>query len=173
MEYKGVQKVNSFSLNNNELKQVIEKYFLDKINKKVKFITKSKKEIQSYFGNESEYAKTRYYLEQDILILGITKKAEIELSEEDIKQILKNALPQYEITYVSFKSGFNYETIYDVKIPVFREVKVHFIQKEKEQTNGSNSILDITDVPEKREQSMYEPKNPGGYYEDWSLRRKF
>ena len=32
MEYKGVQKVNSFSLNNNELKQVIEKYFLDKTN---------------------------------------------------------------------------------------------------------------------------------------------
>ena len=75
MEYKGVQKVNSFSLNNNELKQVIEKYFLDKTNQEVKFITKSKKEIQGYFSNESEYAKTRYFIEQDVSILGITKKA--------------------------------------------------------------------------------------------------
>lgn len=171
MEYKGVQKVNSFTLNNNELKQVIEKYFLDKTNQEVKFITKSKKEIQGYFGNESEYAKTRYFIEQDVSILGITKKAEIELSEEDIKQILKEALPEYEITYVSFKSGFNYETIHEIKTPVFREVRVHFIQKE--QIKGFNSILDITDVPEKRPQSMYDPKNPGGYYEDWSLRRKF
>lgn len=173
MEYKGVQKVYSISFNEKELKQIIEKYFLDKTNKEVKFTTKTTKETQGYFANESEYAKTRYYLEQEVLIAGITKKAKMELSEDDIKQVLKDALTQYEITYISFKSGFDYQTQYEFKTPVFKEVKVHFVQREKEQTQGFNSILNITDTPQDRPQSMYDPRNTGGHYEDWSLRRKF
>ena len=152
MEYNGVKKVYVIKLSPKELKELIEKYFKEKTNKEVKFITKTTREQEGSYCRESEYAKTRYFLEQEINIIGLTKLAKLELSEEEIKSILKEILNQFEITYISFKSTFEYQTQYEFKTPVFQEVKICFTEEKK--------------------QSMYD-KNIGGQNEDWSLRRKF
>ena len=161
------------NINSKWIKTNIRKILFKKTNKEIKFTTKTAKETQGYFGNESEYAKTRYYLEQEIQIINITKIAKLELTEEEIKKILKEILTQYEITYISFKSGFEYQSQYEFKSPVFKEVKIHFVQKEQNQTQGFGSTLNMVDTSHQRAQSMHDPRNTGGHYEDWSLRRKF
>ena len=171
MEYNGVRKVYEIKLSEKELKELIEKYFKEKTNKEVKFTTKTTREQEGSYCRECEYAKTRYFLEQEINIAGLTKLAKLELSEEEIKGILKEMLKQYEITYISFKSTFEYQTQYEFKTPVFKEVKICFTE-EKKQSKGFNSILGIQETSQERPQSMYD-KNIGGQNEDWSLRRKF
>mgnify|MGYP003290704519 CR=1 FL=1 len=167
MEYNGVRKVYEIKLSPKELKELIEKHFKEKINKEVKFTTKTTIEQEGSYCRESEYAKTRYFLEQEINIAELTKLAKLELSEEEIKGILKDILKQYEITYISFKSTFEYQTQYEFKTPVFKEVKICFT-KEKEKLKGFKS----KETPQERAQSIYD-KNKGGYYEDWNLCRKF
>lgn len=145
MEYNGVRKVYQIVIDPQELKLLLEKYFQDKTNKKVNFNTKTTTEINGYF-TQTEYAKTRYFLEQEVEVVGLIKQATIELTEEDIKNMLKEIYSEYDITYVSFKSKFEHKYQYEFKEPIFESVHIYYAEKEK--GKGDNN-------------------------EDWSLRRKF
>ena len=78
--------------------------------------------------------------------MGLIKQATLELTEEEIKQMLKEIFQEYDVTYISFKSKFEHKYQYEFKEPVFEGVHVYYAEKEKEK--GDNN-------------------------EDWSLRRKF
>lgn len=145
MEYNGVRKVYQIVVTKEELKLLLEKYFQDKTNKKVNFNTKTSTEINGYF-TQTEYAKTRYFLEQEVEVVGLIKRATIELTEEDIKNMLKEIFSEYDVTYVSFKSKFEHKYQYEFKEPIFEGVHIYYAEKEK--GKGDND-------------------------EDWSLRRKF
>lgn len=145
MEYNGAKKVYQIVVNPEELKLLLEKYFHEKTNKKVIFKTKTTTEFGGYF-TQSEYAKTRFYLEQEVQVVGLIKKATIELTEEDIKTILKEIFDSYDVTYISFKSEFEHKHPYEFKEAIFEGVHVYYAEKEKKK--GDNN-------------------------EDWSLRRKF
>lgn len=146
MEYNGVRKVFEITISKEELKQLIEKYFLEKTNKKVTFSTRTTTEREGAYCRESEYAKTRYFLEQEVEIVGLIKQATLELTEEEIKQMLKEIFKEYDVTYISFKSKFEHKYQYEFKEPIFEGVHIYYAEKEKEK--GDND-------------------------EDWSLRRKF
>lgn len=171
MNNQGVQKVYEIKLTENELKQVIEKYIKEQTNNIIKLIIVTKKEIQ-FYGYETEYAKTHYYFEKEINILGLTKLARLEITEEEIKEILKNILKDYEIININFESGFEHQTQYEFATPVFKKVKILFKEKNIAH-NTINHNQEIDEIPTKNEESKYNPKNTGGYYEDWSLCRKF
>lgn len=169
MEYNGVKKIYEIKLTEEELKKILEEYFKQKNITEGKLIIKTTKETVGYYGKEDEIAKTRFYIENDIQFLNITKKAKIELSEEEIKSMLMEILSMYNITYISFKTGFEYRYQYEFKEPVFQGVNIHFYKKEKQ--NNNESIYDSPLIH--ADLSPYDPLNKGGYYEDWSLRRKF
>ena len=119
---------------------------MEKTNKKVTFSTRTTTEREGAYCRESEYAKTRYFLEQEVEIVGLIKQATLELTEEEIKQMLKEIFKEYDVTYISFKSKFEHKYQYEFKEPIFEGVHIYYAEKEKEK--GDND-------------------------EDWSLRRKF
>lgn len=156
-------------LTEQDLKQIIEKYFEEKENIHIKFESKTTREYTGF--HEQEIAMTKYYCESEIQIMGINKKAKFELSEEDIKSILREVFDKYELQSIKFQSKIE---VQDYTLPnraIFNGIKITLKEKEQKQTRGFNSILDISDTPQERPQSMYDPRNTGGYYEDWGLRR--
>ena len=149
-----------------ELKQIIEAYFKEKYNEKIEFEIISKIEYTGF--HDQQIAVTKYYGIKNIEIVGIKKTAKFELTESNIKEILTKIFDKYEIERISFESKIEYM---DYTLPdeaKFKGIKLKI--KLKEQQNN-NSIINLNDSQHQRPQSMYDPTNEGGYYENWSLRR--
>ena len=144
-----------------EIKEIMESYFKEKYNETISFEIKTTKEYTGF--HEQEVVVTKYYGIKKIEIVRLSKTAKFELSESDIKNILEEIFDKYNIVNITFLNDLE---VQDYTLPnkaVFKGIKIKLEMKEK----GYN-VADDIDNP-----SMYDPKNEGGYYEDWSLRRKF
>lgn len=144
-----------------EIKEIMESYFKEKYNETISFEIKTTKEYTGF--HEQEVVVTKYYGIKKIEIVRLSKTAKFELSESDIKNILEEIFDKYNIVNITFLNDLE---VQDYTLPnkaVFKGIKIKLKMKEK----GYNIADDIDN------QSMYNPKNEGGYYEDWSLRRKF
>lgn len=144
-----------------EIKEIMESYFKEKYNETISFEIKTTKEYTGF--HEQEVVVTKYYGIKKIEIVRLSKTAKFELSESDIKNILEEIFDKYNIVNITFLNDLE---VQDYTLPnkaVFKGIKIRLKMKEK----GYNIADDIDN------QSMYNPKNEGGYYEDWSLRRKF
>ena len=149
-----------------ELKEIMEVYFKEKYNENIEFEIVSKTEYTGF--HDQVIAVTKYYGIKNIEIIGIKKTAKFELSETDVKNIISEIFDKYEIVKISFESKVEFM---DYSLPseaVFKGVKLK-ISLKKEKNN--NRIIDISDAPTEIQRSMYDPKNEGGYYENWSLCR--
>ena len=142
-----------------EIKEIMESYFKEKYNETISFEIKTTKEYTGF--HEQEVAVTKYYGIKKIEIVRLNKTAKFELSESDIKNILEEIFDKYNIVKITFLNDLE---VQDYTLPnkaLFKGIKIKLKMKEK----GYNIADDIDN------QSMYDPKNEGGYYEDWSLRR--
>jgi len=106
-----------------ELKKLIESYYLNAYGTKVEFKVKS--EI-TYSGYRECYreGKTKFYCESSVNIGNLTKKGTFELSEEEIKEILKMLISDFDIDSIKLKTDIDYVGIYEEQQAVFKGAEV-------------------------------------------------
>lgn len=152
-----------------EIKEIMEAYFKQKYKEEIIFEIKTTREYTGF--HEQEVAVTKYYGIKNIEIVGLNKTAKFELTESDIKSILQEIFKKYDLVNITFQNKLE---VLDYTVPnkaVFKGIKIKLKLKEQEHIKEYNEIIDVSEPSTQQEQSMYDPSNKGGYYEDWSLRR--
>lgn len=150
-----------------EIKEIMESYYKEKYNEEITFEIKTTREYTGF--HEQEVAITKYYGIKNIKIVGLNKTAKFELTESDIKRILQEIFKKYDLVNITFQNEL--ENL-DYTLPskaVFKGIKIKV--KLKENQKREDAIIDDFESSFQKEQSMYDPLNEGGYYENWSLRR--
>lgn len=128
-----------------EIKEIMETYLKQKYKEEISFEIKTTKEYTGF--HEQEVAVTKYYGVKNIQILSLTKSSKFEITESDIKDILKEIFDKYDLIEINFKNKIE---VQDYTLPnkaVFNGIKIKLKLKENQEKSDKD--------------------------ENWSLRRKF